>query len=190
VWGLFHGSAGTQANRLLGQDGKPMDVYRAYLDGPPKLVLMYAWNKRLELHELVQEVAKTCRLFQVDKLLIENKAAGISAAQELRRLYGNEGYAVQLNDPRGQDKLARLYSVQHLFAEGMIYAPDRKWAEEVIGQVSQFPAGKHDDLVDTVSQALRHMRDMGLLTRAQERLEEIESLRQYHGRPEEPLYPA
>jgi predicted phage terminase large subunit-like protein len=109
-------------------------------------------------------------------------------AQELRRLYGNEAFGVQLINPGAQDKLARLYSVQHLFAEGMVHAPDRAWADMVITQVGQFPKGKHDDIVDTVSQAMRHMRDLGLLVRGQERLEEIEAAKEYTGRPLAPLY--
>lgn len=80
--------------------------------------------------------------------------------------------------------------------DGIVYAPSlpgmptfRVWAEEVIRQVESFPHGAHDDLVDTVSQALRTLRDRGLITLAPERLAEIEEAKQYH-RPLEPLYPA
>jgi predicted phage terminase large subunit-like protein len=155
----------------------------------PKVMLMHAWNERLELHDLVTKVAETCRKLKVDTLVIESKASGISVAQELRRLYGSEDWSVMLNDPGSQDKLSRLYSVQHLFAEEMIHAPDRTWADMVISQVASFPHGKHDDIVDTVSQALRKMRDMGLLVRGQERLEEIEASKVYTGRAPAPLYP-
>ena len=127
---------------------------------------------------------------KVDKLVIENKAAGHSVSQELRRLYGNEKFAVQLYDPKSIDKLSRLYSIQHLFSDGMVYAPDRAWAEMTITQVGQFPKGKHDDIVDTVSQAIRHMRDLGLLQRVSEKIEEYESLKTYPGKGAEPLYPA
>jgi len=116
------------------------------IDGLPKVMLMTAWQERLELHDLVEKVAKTCRALKVDKLLIENKASGISVSQEMRRMYGHEDFAVQLIDPKAQDKLARLYSVQALFSEGMVYAPDRAWADMVITQVGQFPKGRHDDL--------------------------------------------
>jgi predicted phage terminase large subunit-like protein len=146
------------------------------------------WQERLALHDLVIKVAKTCKFFKVDKLLIENKAAGISVAQELRRLYYNEDFSVQLQDPRSTDKLARLYSVQHLFAEGMIYAPNNDWAQIVINQVAVFPKGKHDDLVDTVSMALRHLREIGMLQRTVERIDEMERSKQHIGKPLAPLY--
>jgi hypothetical protein len=45
---------------------------------------------------------------------------------------------------------------------GMVWAPDRKWADMVIEQCRVFPKGKHDDIVDTVTGALKHLRDLGL----------------------------
>jgi len=112
----------------------------------PHVMLMYAWAERLDFHELVEKIALTSRKFKVDTLLIENKASGISVAQEMRRVYSHEPFAVRLSNPGALDKVARLYSVQHLFADGIIHAPDKEWAEKVINQVSQFPRGKNDDL--------------------------------------------
>ena len=125
---------------------------------------------------------------KVDKLLIENKAAGYSVAQELRRLFNHERWSVQLVDPKSQDKLSRLYSVQHLFAEGMVYAPDKTWAEQVITQCSTFPKGKHDDLVDTVSMSLRYLRDSGMLARGPEITADVHDSMRYHGADPPPLY--
>ena len=189
IWGVFTSDTVAQATRVMDSNGRPMYVDRSFSEGAPKVMLMHAWQARLELHELVEKVASTCRSLKVDKLLIENKAAGISVAQEIRRLYNNESFGVQLQDPKSQDKLSRLYSVQHLFAEEIIYAPDRTWADMVITQVGQFPKGKHDDLVDTVSQALRHLREIGLLVRAPERISEIETMKSYPSR-QPPLYPS
>jgi predicted phage terminase large subunit-like protein len=190
VWGVFSNDPIAQAARYMDSDGRPKYIDRAYNESAPKVMLMHAWQVRLEIHELVEKVSKTAKALKIDKLIIENKAAGISVAQEMRRLYGNENFAVQLHDPKSQDKLSRLYSVQHLFAEGMIFAPDKAWAEMVITQVGQFPKGKHDDLVDTVSMALRHMRELNLLTRAPERIAEIDSMRGYSGKNSTPLYPS
>lgn len=189
VWGVFSSDLINQSTRILDASGRPSYVNRAEVESAPKVMLMFAWSERVELHDLVRKIAKTCKDFRVDKVIIENKAAGISVAQEIRRLYASEDFAVQLCDPKSQDKLSRLYSVQHLFAEGLVYAPDRAWAELVFKQVGQFPRGKHDDLVDTVSMALRHMRDIGVLTRSEERVREIEAQRTYPGDRAAPLYP-
>ena len=190
VWGVFTGDATTQASRILDQMGRPVFMGRTESEGAPRVMLMHAWAERMELHQLVVKGALTCKSLKVDKLLIENKAAGISVAQELRRLYGNENFAVQLDDPKSEDKTARLYSVQNLFAAGMVFAPDRPWAEQVFTQVGQFPRGKHDDLVDTVSGALRYLRKAGLLTMAEERIAELEAQKVYPGTSKTvPLYP-
>lgn len=190
IWGVFTTDANAVANRILDAEGRPMYFDRQQSEFAPRLMLMHAWQERLEFHDLVEKVAKTCKALKVDKLLVENKAAGISVSQELRRLYGYEGFAVQLSDPKSMDKLARLYSVQHLFADGMVYAPDKEWAEMVITQVGQFPKGKHDDLVDTVSMSIRHLRDIGLLTRSAERIHELDRQKVYPGKQDAPLYPA
>jgi predicted phage terminase large subunit-like protein len=135
----------------------------------------------------VNKVHATCLKYKVDLLVIENKSSGISVAQEIRRLFSRERYGVELFDPKSQDKVARLISVQHLFAEGMIWAPDKGWADKVIKQVGQFPKSKHDEYVDLTSMGLRKLRDMGLLVRQPEREAEVEDSRQYRGR-EQPLY--
>ena len=189
VWGVFTEDLNAQNVRTFAKDGTANENVRVYAEMAPKLMLMHAWQERLEFHQLIERVAYTCKSMKVDKLLIENKAAGISVAQELRRLYSGQGWAVQLSDPKSMDKLSRLYSVQHLFAEGMVFAPDKAWAEMVITQVGQFPKGKHDDVVDTVSMAIRHLRDLGVLTRSDERIQELESLKVYPGKGPVPLYP-
>jgi predicted phage terminase large subunit-like protein len=206
VWGVFSGDVGTmRAEAFVNARGQRRnnaeeaarfdegvrirDMLDADPESVPRVMLMAAWQERLELSDLVTKVASTCRKFRVDKLLVEGKASGLSVAQELRRLYGAEDWAVQLINPGSLDKLARVYSIQHLFSEGMIYAPDRQWADAVIRQCEVFPKGKNDDLVDTVSQALRHLRETGLLVRAPERMAEIDAGRRHVGSTPAPLYP-
>lgn len=156
----------------------------------PKIMLMNAWRARLPLHELVERSAATCRRFKADRLLVEAKASGISVAQELRRLYHSEGWGVQLVTPKG-DKPSRVYSVQPLFADEMIYYPDREWAEMVITEFESFPKAAHDDLVDSSTQALRHLRDIGLAAHGAELSEDLGDPNDYRrGLPGKPLYPS
>ena len=193
VWGVFTGGTKAMATKSITRDGMWVDisttVEREYEQRHPTVMLMNAWTERLPLHELVEKVAATCRRMRVDKLLIEDKAAGHSVAQEIRRLYGHEDWAVQLINPGAQDKMARLYSVQHLFAEGMIYAPDRQWSDAVINQCATFPRAKHDDLVDTTSMVLRHLRETGMLSRAPEIRADISDEIRHIGAAPSPLYP-
>ena len=206
VWGVFSGDiASMRADNYVNRRGKMRsnveeaarfdegvrirDMLDHNPESVPRVFLMGAWQEHLELSALVAKVASTCRKFRVDKLLVEAKASGLSVAQEIRRLYGAEDWAVQLINPGSLDKLARVYAIQHLFSEGMIYAPDRAWADMVIRQCEVFPKGKHDDLVDTVSMALRHLRETGLLVRAPERMAEIDAGRRHIGAAPAPLYP-
>ena len=191
VWGVFSSDISVQnPHHAMTRDGNRAAYIRQYTETSPKVMLMYAWQGRYELHELVNRVANTCRDMKVDQLLVENKAAGYSVAQELRRMYGSEKFGVVMFDPKSQDKLARLYSVQHLFAEGLVYAPIRQWAEMVITQVGTFPKGKHDDLVDTVSMAMRHLRDTGSILRPDEwRAEAEDRLSSFSNNKWTPLYP-
>ena len=188
VWGIFSGGQSHQVTRVIDALGNPHAWERNHIEGAPKVMMMYAWEARLELHELVEKVAKTAKMMKINCLMIENKASGISVAQEIRRLYWGERFEVRLFDPKSQDKMARLYSVQHLFAEGLVYAPDRPWAEDVIKQAGLFPKATHDEYVDCISMGLRHVRDMGLLTRAPERMQEMENMRTYPSH-NVPLYP-
>ncbi len=185
IWGVFAGDPVAQEVRASDEHS-----VRVYTETSTRVILLHAWTKHLEIHPLVNEVAKSCKAFNVDKLLIEDKAAGHSVAQELRRLFSNEMWAVQLINPKNLDKLARLYSVQHLWEEGMIYAPERTWAEAVIAQCGTFPNAAHDDLVDTTSMALRHMRDIGLLQRGVEITADVTESVRHTGRPAGRLYPS
>ncbi len=191
VWGVFSGDTQIRQSHLVDRDGERMEMNATALETGVKVMMIDAWTERLELNALVQKVAATAKKHKVDSVVIENKASGISVAQEIRRLYGSEQFAIQLNDPKSQDKLARLYSVQHFFEDGMVFAPERSWSDMVITQVGQFPRGRHDDLVDCCSGALRHLRDCGLIIRAAERLAELESVKERGNyRPQvEPLYP-
>ena len=191
VWGVWTGGDQTaQVTRQITREGEmSAAIERTYSQEHPRAMLMYAWQDRLELHELVDRVREIMERYGVDKLLIENKAAGHSVAQEIRRLYGYDDFAVQLTDPKTLDKTARLYSIQHLFAEGLIYSPDRSWADMVINQTANFPKARHDDLVDTLSMALRHLRDTGIIVRNDEWTAEVDRSRMHTGAPEEPLYP-
>lgn len=155
--------------------------------GVQQAMLMACWQKRLPLAELVTEVVKSCRKLKVHRLLIEGKGSGISVIQEVRRLTNDEGFAVQQIDPLNMDKVARGHSLSHLwgeergdgsFSKGVVWVPaqtqasgaiwPRDWAELCMAQMASFPKGKHDDIPDAVCQALKWLRDRGMLKKAAE----------------------
>jgi hypothetical protein len=65
----------------------------------------------------------------------------------------------------------------------------RDWAELLMAEASEFPKGKHDDLVDCFVHGLRFLRQRGLVRRAREvEVEHVEALRDT-GMAPPPLYP-
>ena len=198
VWGIFTG--GNQkavATRVTGRDGLINFVEeRQYSEEHPRVILMHAWQERLELHDLVKKVAETMKIYKVDKLLVENKASGPSVIQELRRIYNHLPFVVEPIDLYGAhahigiDKISRAHAVVPLFAGGLVYAPDRSWADMVITQCSTFPKAKHDDLVDTVTMALQYLRRTGMIIRGEEWTADVESDMLHSGTAPEALYPS
>jgi len=177
-------------------DPSALSIWGMWRDknGNPQIMLVICWAERLQIHNLVLRVGAECKRFKVDKLLVEDKAAGHSVAQELNRLFSAFDFSVELINPRSgfiksPDKVARLQTVAHLFAEGLVWAPDKTWADEMINQVAAIPRAAHDDLADSMSQALIYLRRNGWIQRKEERTLEVEEELRY--RPKlEPLYPA
>jgi predicted phage terminase large subunit-like protein len=114
---------------------------------------------------LVEWIADTCEERKVDLLLIEGKASGISAAQELGNRYRVRKWGIQVMPVKG-DKVARALAAQPTFSQGLVYAPFRDglpldWAALVIDEMSIFPKGTYDDLTDSATQAINYLRSVG-----------------------------
>lgn len=187
IWGVFSQAAAAHDNSNMVRLGNQQ--VRTYGSMHPKVMLIHAWQEKLEFHELVEKVKASAKTYKIDTLLIENKANGISVAQEIQRTMMDKDFGVQLLDPGSQDKVSRLYAVANLFAEEMIYAPNRAWADMVMTQVGNFPKGKHDDLVDTVSSAVNFLRRSGILARSEEIRSDVEREMRNYGNGPAPLYP-
>lgn len=123
--------------------------------------------RTMEHWGLIEWVRDTCRRFKVHKLLIEAKASGISASQELRHRFGDEGFSIELVQVKG-DKLARAYAAQPTFSQGLVFAPEREWSEFLIDEMTQFPRSKWKDLTDSATQAIAHLRARGLASTDEE----------------------
>lgn len=129
-------------------------------DGKPIILLLDAFKDKVEFPDLKKKAYELHRFWKPDTLIVEAKSSGTPLIQEMRR----SGIPVRDYTPStGQDKVARLNSVSDLFSSGMVYAPDARWAEEVIEEVSDFPSGRHDDFVDSVTLALMRFRKGGFI---------------------------
>ena len=136
-------------------------VFRPTEGGPPNIILCDAKRGRWDFPELRRIALEEFKYWDPEAVLIEAKASGMPLTQELR----NMGIPVTNYSPsRGNDKYTRVNSIAPLFESELVWAPDTRWAEEVIEECAAFPAGEHDDFVDTVTQALRRFREGGLIT--------------------------
>ena len=75
----------------------------------------------------------------------------------------NEPLTKNFSVSKANDKFTRVNSIAPLFESGLVWTPDTRWAEEVVEECAAFPAGEHDDYVDTVTQALRRFREGGFI---------------------------
>lgn len=151
VWGVFRPSPDKPMSVML------IDCFEEFMIYPDLK------RKMIEEYESVYgEPGK-----RVDQILIEEKASGLSLIQDLQRAQ----LPVRGYNPGRADKTQRLVLIANIIERGRVYVPEstlkrgqpRDWADKLISQICSFPESERDDLIDTTSQALRLMRDMGLI---------------------------
>ena len=142
------------------------------------IILLDAWDHHLAYPELRRKVIEDYKEVvygadndfakgrKADMVLMEDKSAGISLIQELQ----GSGIEVMGYNPGRADKVQRINIVAPLVAKGKVWIPEdakkkgefADWSKRFLRQVCSFPeAGGHDDYVDSLSQALRILRDTG-----------------------------
>jgi len=126
-----------------------------------QIILLDAFKERMTFPDLKAAALKHWKEWEPDAFIVEKKSAGAPLIQELRAM----GIPVQETNPsRGNDKIVRVNAIADLFASGKVWAPDTRWAREVIEEVASFPNGDNDDFVDTTSQALLRYRQGGFIS--------------------------
>jgi len=129
-------------------------------DSGANLLLLDSVKERLEFPELRRKALQQYEYWQPEMVIVEAKASGLPLTYELRKM----DIPVQNFTPsKGNDKHVRVNTCAPLFESGMIWAPEEKWAEEVIEECAAFPHGDHDDLVDSMTQAVMRFRQGGFI---------------------------
>ena len=135
-------------------------VFYPDADSPANLLLLDAVKERLEFPELRKKAYEQFKYWNPETVIVEAKASGLPLTYELRKM----GIPViNFTPSRGNDKHARVNSVAPLFESGIIWAPEDKFAEEVIEECAAFPYGDNDDLVDSTTQAVMRFRQGGFI---------------------------
>jgi len=145
-------------------------VFHLNQDSGPQLILLDAVKDRFEFPELRRVAYEQYKYWNPETVLIEAKASGLPLTYELRKM----GIPVINYTPsKGNDKHTRVNSVAPLFESGQIWAPvDKEFAQEVIEECAAFPYGDHDDLVDSMTQAVMRFRQGGFVDHPDDYMDE------------------
>ena len=138
-------------------------------DSPANLILLDAVKERLEFPELRRKALEQYQYWKPETVVIESKASGLPLTYELRKM----GIpVVNFTPSKGNDKHARVNAVAPIFESGQVWAPEEKFAEEVIEECAAFPYGDHDDLVDSMTQAVMRFRQGGFVSHPEDYVDE------------------
>jgi predicted phage terminase large subunit-like protein len=146
------------------------------------IILLNAIKQRLEFPELKQLCIEEYRDWEPDAFIVEKKSNGAALYQEFRRMGIPVG---EFTPGKGQDKVSRVNAVSDLFAGGVVWAPDKRWAHEVIEECNDFPSGANDDLVDSTTLALARFRQGGFIRLPSD---EEDDIQMFKGRGQKRLY--
>ena len=150
-------------------------VFRPNEDSARQLILLDSYKARLEFPELRRVAKEHYDYWHPETVIIEAKASGLPLMYELRQM----GIpAMNYTPSKGQDKIARVNAVSPMFESGQVWAPlHKQFAQEMVEECAAFPYGDHDDLVDSMSQALLRYRQGGLLDHPEDYKDEIQPKR-------------
>jgi predicted phage terminase large subunit-like protein len=122
--------------------------------------LLDVFRKRLNYPELKRAVVEQANLHGPHSIVIEDKASGTQLIQELKSecVFGIRAY----DPPPGADKTVRLYAQTASFENGRVLLPaSAGWLKEYTRELTSFPGSKHDDQVDSTTQALDYLKKNG-----------------------------
>ena len=138
-------------------------------DSGANLLLLDAVKGRYEFPELRRKALEQFKYWNPESVIVEAKASGLPLTYELRQM---DIPVINFTPSKGNDKHVRVNTCAPLFESGMIWAPDQKFAEEVIEECAAFPHGDHDDLVDSMTMAVMRFRQGGLIKHPEDYKEE------------------
>jgi predicted phage terminase large subunit-like protein len=115
------------------------------------LYLLHVFRQRLDYPNLKRAMKQHAETYKVNNIVIEDRSSGTQLIQELRAsgVHGTTCYEPKM------DKIMRMHSASSTIENGFVHIPVRAdWLAEYLHEMAVFPNGKHDDQVDSTSQAL------------------------------------
>lgn len=116
--------------------------------------LVDQWRARAEFPELVAAFKAVYARDHPQAVLVEDAASGQSLIQAIKKETAIPVLPVKVD----RDKVARANAVTPLFESGRVFLPESaSWLMDYVEELASFPAGAHDDQVDTTTQALLYL---------------------------------
>lgn len=120
-----------------------------------RLYLIGLYHGKWDFVKTVRMVEEAKQSFpESGTILIEDKANGPAVIATLKQQIPG---IIAVNPEGG--KVARAYAATKYFEAGNIWFPDHgiaNWIDAVKAELKVFPNGKHDDITDSVTQAINH----------------------------------
>ncbi|MCH6552214.1 MAG: phage terminase large subunit [Planctomycetes bacterium] len=113
--------------------------------------LLHVLRQRLEYPALRKMVIAQRNAFEADEVLVEEAGSGIQLVQDLR----SEGIGVRGIKPEGEKEMRMQVQTAVIEARRVFVPKAAPWLMDFQDEVTKFPAGKHDDQVDSLSQFLK-----------------------------------
>jgi predicted phage terminase large subunit-like protein len=116
-----------------------------------KYYVLDVWRKRVDFPGLKLAFIELYQRYSPQTVLVEDKSSGIALIQDLT---AHGIYCIKPVNPEG-DKKMRLYNQSALFENGAVCLPQKaSWLADYVHELTSFPTGKHNDQVDSTTQAL------------------------------------
>ena len=117
-------------------------------------------RKQMEFTEMSAEIARVCKRYSADALLVEAKGNGLAYCQ-LKKEGGAPAPLIPI-EVGTSTKEFRFDEVTPMIEAGMVFLPNRAvWLADYEKEIIAFPNGKNDDQVDSTSQYLKWARAKG-----------------------------
>jgi len=107
---------------------------------------------KLEFPELKKMINFQAERYKPNAIIIEDKGSGIQLIQDLKQ---ETKLSIIPFMPDG-DKATRMIGQTPKIESGRVFIPEKSsWLQDFEHEMAQFPNGKHDDQIDSMSQALQ-----------------------------------
>ena len=122
--------------------------------------LLHLWRGKEEFPELKRVMTSLAEQWNPTEILVEDRASGQSLIQELKSSTRLPIIAVKSD----RDKQSRAQAITPIIEAGKVFLPENApWVQDFLDEMSSFPNGLHDDIVDSTAQALNHLRQPAIL---------------------------